>query len=294
MSFKIIVNPTAGRGRLGRQLPQLDSWLKSLGLKYELATTDAPGHASELAAEAASRGWETVVAVGGDGTMNEVLNGIIDTPAHMGFIPAGTGNDFARTLGIPLNMKKAAEVLASGKTVPMDIGRDTDGCFSIILGLGFPSDVMHHVNTTKNIFRGSLAITVSILQVVNKLQPYPVHIQMDDNSFSATVMGIFILNTRFTGGGLQIAPHAVYDDGLLDVVVMHEMKKTNFLRTLPKAYKGTHLSNPAVEVFRTTKISVTSAEPMAKLFDGNVFGHSPVEAHIMPAALRVWVPGDGK
>jgi YegS/Rv2252/BmrU family lipid kinase len=290
MAFKLIANPTAGRGRVGKILPQIQNLFAQHGLEHHVALTREPGHAVELAREAANQGFETVVGVGGDGTMNEVLNGIMGTEAKMGFIPAGTGNDFARTLGIPLNLEKAARVFKTGKTTAMDIGQDCQGYFSIILGLGFPSDVMHHVNTTKNMFRGPAAIFVSILQVVNKLRPYPVHIITDDEDFSATVMGIFILNTRFTGGGLQIAPQAKYDDGLLDVVVMHEMKKTNFLMTLPKAYQGKHLSNPACQLLRTTSIKVQTAEPMRKLFDGNVFGESPVDAKLLPAALQVWIP----
>lgn len=295
MCYKIIVNPTAGRGKLGRQIPQLHSLLQQQNLQYDLVSTEAAGHATQLAAEAAAQGWKTVVGVGGDGTMNEVLNGIMGTGANMGFIPAGTGNDFARSLDIPLNLRGAVEVLAKGRTVPMDIGRDSQGYFSIILGLGFPSDVMQHVNTSNNIFRGPLAITASIVQVVHKLRPYPVHIQLDDRDFSTTVMGIFILNTRFTGGGLQISPAAAYDDGQLDIVIMHEMKKLDLLRTLPKAYKGNHLGHPAVEHCRSTTVKVTTAEPLPKLFDGNVYGESPVDAQILPGALRVWVPeGSGR
>jgi len=280
----------AWRGRVGKLLPQLGQLFSKHNLKYELTLTQAPGHATILAKEAAEKGWENIIAVGGDGTMNEVLNGIMDTSANMGFIPSGTGNDLARSLDIPMDINEAVAVFAQGKTIPMDIGKDRDGYFSIILGLGFPSDVMHHVNTTKNIFRGSMAITTSIIQVVNKLKPYPVHIEMDNESIDTTVMGIFILNTRFTGGGLQIAPEAKYDDGILDVVIMHRMSKVDFLTTLPKAYKGKHLSNPRCQLFRTKTIKVTSAEPLRKLFDGNVFGESPVEARILPGALKVWVP----
>lgn len=291
MHYKIVANPVAGRGRVGKLLPQIRQLFDQHNLKYEIALTEAPGHGTALAKEAADKGWDNVIAIGGDGTMNEVLNGIMGTPASMGFVPLGTGNDLARSLGIPLDMKEAVTILAQGRTTAMDIGKDRDGYFGIILGLGFPSDVMHHVNTTKNIFRGSLAITASIIQVVNKLQPYPVHIELDDGKLDTTVMGIFILNTRFTGGGLQIAPDAKYDDGILDVVIMHQMSKLDFLSTLPKAYQGKHLSNPRCELFQTKTIKVTTAEPMRKLFDGNVFGSSPVDAQVMPEALKIWVPG---
>ncbi|MTI95826.1 MAG: diacylglycerol kinase family lipid kinase [Firmicutes bacterium] len=290
MRFKIIANPAAGRGKVAKLAPKIRRLFVAQDLDFELVETSGPGHATELARQA-GHDFETVIGVGGDGTMNEVLNGVMETGAAMGFIPCGTGNDFARSLNIPFNLEKAVSVFKTGRMISMDVGKDSDGYFSIILGLGFPSDVMQHVNTRKNIFRGPLAITASILQVVNKLQPYPMHITLDDDELSATVMGLFVLNTRFTGGGLQIAPEARYDDGLLDVVIMHEMNKLGFLTTLPKAYKGKHTTHPKVQFLRTRKLKVTTLEPLPKLFDGNVYGTSPIDAELLPGALRVWVPG---
>ncbi len=289
MRCKIIVNPVAGRGKTESRIPQLRQLLNDNRLDYDLEMTRAPGQAEEIARRAGSE-YDTVIAVGGDGTMNEVINGVMDTRTPVGFIPAGTGNDFARSLGIPLDWKKAVNVFQRGRKTPFDVGKDIDGYFGIILGLGFPSDVMHHANTSTNMFRGSSAITVSTLKVINKLRTYNVHITTDDADFSAAVTGVFILNTQYCGGGLQIAPEARHNDGWLDVAVMHAAGKFDFLTTLPKAYKGTHVGKSWLQFIRTKKITVTTEEVLRKDFDGNIYGQSPIEAELLPAALDVWVP----
>lgn len=289
MQYKVIVNPAAGRGDVSKYAAQLKTLLGQSKLDFDLVITKSPGQAIELAREAA-RNFEAVVAVGGDGTVNEVINGIMGTGAALGIIPAGTGNDIARTLGIPFDLEKAARALFNPGTVTIDIGKDIDGYFACILGIGFPSDVMHHANTSNSRFRGPTAIKASIIQVVNKLQPYNVVIEADGEPFSAAVMGIFILNTRYTGGGVQVAPDAVYDDGLLDVVIMHEMGKLEFLNILPKAFSGKHIGHPKVQVIRAEKIRITTAEPLRKDFDGNIYGTTPVDAVVLPKALKVLVP----
>lgn len=289
MKFYVIVNPAAGRGDVHKSIPQLHQLLRRAGLDYQLVQTDFPGQATQLARQA-GHSFDTVVGVGGDGIMNEIINGVVDTPAAIGLVPAGTGNDLARTLGIPLDIEKSIAVLQRGKLAPLDLGKDIDGYFAGILGLGFPSDVMIHANTSTSFLRGSTAITASIVQVVNKMSPYRVTIQMDNHELATTIMGLFILNTRFTGGGVQVAPRARHDDGMLDVVIMREMGKLEFLNLLPKAYKGKHLAHPQVDYYLTRKIKVTTALPMRKDFDGNVYGQSPVDAEVIPGAVKVWVP----
>lgn len=289
MQYKVIVNPAAGRGDVSKFVPQLRDFFARNRLDYDLAVTKSPGHAIELAREAGG-GFDAVVAVGGDGTVNEVINGIMGTGAALGIIPAGTGNDVARTMGIPFSLEKATAALKNPVAVPVDVGEDLDGFFVCILGIGFPSDVMHHANTSNSRFRGPTAIKASIIQVVNKLQPYSVEVETDDSSFTAKVMGIFILNTRYTGGGVQVAPDAVYDDGLLDVAIMYEMGKLEFLNILPKSFKGKHVGHPKVQIIRTGKIRINTEQPLRKDFDGNIYGTTPVDAKVLPKGLNILVP----
>lgn len=289
MQCKVIVNPVAGRGNVGKQIPRIKSLLAQTGITYDLELTRSPGHGIELAREAAKK-YPMIVAVGGDGTINEVVNGIAGSESTLGIIPAGTGNDLARSLHIPTGLEKSIKTLLTGRTIAMDIGKDIDGFFSNILGIGFPSDVMYHANTAHNFLRGSTAIKASIIQVVNKLQPYSVHIETDSKKFSATVMGIFILNTPFAGGGVMLAPAARWDDGMFDVLIMHEMGKLEFLNTLPKAYKGKHVKNRHIEIIRTTRIKIAAQLAMRKNFDGNIIGATPVQAEVLPRALKIRVP----
>jgi len=287
---QVIVNPSAGRGDVSKFIPQLREMLSRKGISFELVVTRSPGHAIELAREGTKQ-FQTIVAVGGDGTINEVVNGIMGTDAVLGIIPLGTGNDLARSLKIPFSLEKSVQTLTSGRTVSIDVGKDIDGYFTDILGIGFPSDVMFHANTSTSRFRGTTAIKASIIQVINKLQPYQVMIETDQGQFSATVMGVFILNTPYTGGGVNLAPDASMDDGAFDVVIMNEMRKLEFLRLLPKSYKGKHVGSPNVRIIRTSKIKITTVTPMRKNFDGNIIGITPIDAQVLPLALRVIVPG---
>ena len=290
MQYCFIVNPTAGKGQGSKVIDEINTFLKNRNAIYKIEVTQYAGHGVLLTQKAIEAGYEVVVSVGGDGTMNEVLNGIGETGTTMGIIPIGTGNDLARTLGIPLSLEQSLEVVVHGNTVGIDLGKERDNYFSIITGIGFPSDVMHHVNTTPSFFKGPLKIFAGIIKTMNKLKPYPVTIRTVEKTFKSDVMGIFILNCRFTGGGLMIAPEADHKDGLFDVVLMHRMSKFSFLRLLPKAYSGRHMGHPKVELFRTSKITVESDEPLMKIVDGNVLGLTPLDAHVIPKGLSVIIP----
>jgi len=230
------------------------------------------------------------VAIGGDGTMGETLNGIVGSDAALGVIPAGTGNDMAFSLGMAKDMGAAARQLLKAKPQRIDVGRDPDGYFGIILGLGFSTDVMHYCNTHTSIFQGSAAILAAIITILNRLKPVRMHVTLDSGSFYGDYIAVFVMNTRRTGGGLRMAPDASLTDGLFDLVLIGAMSKPEFLMTLPKAYQGRHLGHPAVFLYRTSKVHIVASEPMGKMFDGNVFGHTPVDAQVIPMGLKVLVP----
>lgn len=293
MSYCFIVNPTAGKGRGAKVAANLDNLLMGK-IEYTILTTEYAGHGVELTQKAIDEGARYIVSVGGDGTMNEVLNGIGESNIPLGIIPVGTGNDLARTLGIPLDFEKSLEVLLNGKVISIDLGKERDNYFSIITGIGFPSDVMYHVNTTSSLFKGPLKILAGIYKTMNKLRPLPLTITTDQSTFDCEVMGVFILNCKFTGGGLRIAPEADHQDGLLDMVLMHSMSKWDFLRLVPKTYSGKHVTHPQVEIIRTSSFSVMSNEPLRKLVDGNVIGSTPLEGKIIPNGLKIIAPRGNK
>ncbi|NLY30330.1 MAG: diacylglycerol kinase family lipid kinase [Firmicutes bacterium] len=293
MSFvKIIVNPRAGRGRALKVLDRVKQVLTQAGWQYETALTQAPGHAIEIARDSAEAGLPLVAAIGGDGTVNEVIQGVSGTNTALAIIPGGTGNDHARSLGIPLAPEKAAELLWQGKIINMDVGVERDRLFGCLVSIGFPVDVIDHTNKKKQVIKGSLAILASVWQTLRNLRYYDVTITLDDRSISATTCGIFVLNTPSAGGGLRFSPNADITDGLLDVVVIGKISVWDLIFTLPQVYTGSgrHLSHPAVDFYRCRKIRIESPEPLPKMFDGEIIGQTPVEAALQPRALKVVAP----
>ncbi len=293
-NYKIIVNPTAGKGK-GRVAAKVISQILTAHKKeFEIFHTREPGHGIELAQNGLKDGWAAVIAVGGDGTAGEVLNGVMQGDesknCRFGFIPVGTGNDFARNLNIPLNMEEAVKVLLKPGEKVIDIGKEREGYFSIITGLGFPAEVMAQANAYKGPLRGSLVITWCVLKTIRELKAESIEFTLDGETAELLVKAIFVLNTPFTGGGLQIVPHAKYDDGILDIAVMGDISKPSLAVTLPKAYKGKHVGHPAFTFYKGKKVSIKTERPLRKLFDGNVYGESPLEAEILPQALSVLVP----
>ncbi len=294
MSYKVIVNPAAGKGKGRAAGKTISEILTAHKKEFEIFHTKEPGHGIELAQKALEDGWSAVVAVGGDGTVGEVLNGVMrgeeGERCCFGFIPIGTGNDFARSLNIPLNLEEATKVLLKPGKKVMDIGREREGFFAIITGLGFPAEVMAQANAYGGPLRGSLVITWCVLKTIKELKAEAVELTVDGEREELLAKAIFVLNTPFTGGGLQIVPHAVIDDGFLDIAVMGDISKAGLAVTLPKAYKGKHVGHPAFSFHRGKKVSIQTEKPLRKLFDGNVYGQSPLEAEILPQALSVLVP----
>ena len=294
LRYKIIVNPTAGKGKGRLAAKAIDEILTAHGKDFEIFHTKEAGHGIELAQNCREDGWSAVIAVGGDGTAGEVLNGVMQAEegkrCHFGFIPIGTGNDFARSLKIPLNMEEAIKVLVKPGEKVMDIGREREGFFSIITGLGFPAEVMARANDYRGPLRGSSIITWCVLKTIKELQAEAMEFTLDGKTLEITAKAVFVLNTPFTGGGLQIVPHAVIDDGYLDIAVMGDISKLSLAVTLPKAYQGKHVNHPAFSFYKGKKVSFKTERPLRKLFDGNVFGQSPLEAEILPKALSVLVP----
>lgn len=287
----VIVNPAAGRGRVRRALPLLRQRLQQLHIPHDLAMTEGPGHASRLAKEAVQNGYTSVVAVGGDGTVNEVVNGLVGTTATLGLIPLGTGNDLARTLGIPRHLEGALQVLSQGCVRTIDYGQDTRRAFTALASLGFAADVAELVNRGESFFHGSAAFFTGVLLAISRLKSFPVRLELDGKEvFAEEASGVFILNTRFTGGGLMIAPQAVPDDGLLDIAVIGRIGRLDLLATLPRVYWGGHTTHPALSFYRARHVRVHVEQPMPRLFDGEINGIGSLDVTVQPIGLRVIAP----
>lgn len=275
-------------------LPHLRRLFEACVGEYDLQLTEAPGHAEALAREAAAAGCDRVAVVGGDGTVGETLNALAGTGTALGIVPIGTGNDLARNLGIPRSLEEAVAGLATAVRRRIDLGEESERLFGVIVGVGFAADVMRQANLRRGPAKGSAAIFLSILQTVAQLKPLPVRLILDDREpFEALMTALFVMNTRTTGGGLMICPEAVPDDGLLDLCLMRDIGRLDFLATLPKAYSGRHASHPKVSFFRARSVRLEAERPLVKMFDGDLFGDAPLDARVRRAALDVLVPAPG-
>lgn len=232
-----------------------------------------------------------VVAAGGDGTIHAVAQGLINTNVPLGILPMGTGNDLARTLGIPSDPVLAAGLLFDHEPLPMDAVRfrcsGSEGYSLNIAGVGFDATVAQRINDGFRFLRGTTAYLAAVLQCLTTYRPVQLSITFDGETFESDAMLCAVANARFYGGGMQIAPNAKVDDGLIDVVVVGGVSKLEFLRQFPRVFKGTHLSHPAVRSFRGKSVLIGSNEPIPVLADGEIVGLTPVEFKVVPGALRV-------
>ena len=286
----IIANPQAGHGRGARDLERLRDAIRRGGLDARAVPTERPGHATLLAREAAEAGADRIAVMGGDGSIAEVVHGLVGSDTTLAVIPAGTGNDFARSLGIPRGDFDAALDLAlHGRARAIDVGRERDRHFVTVAGIGFPAIVADGANRVRWL-HGSPAFFFAVYKALHRLRAIPLRIRLDDRTIEKECVAVMIQNTPWTGGGLHMAPDALVDDGALDVVVVERIGRLDLMVNFPKAYRGRHFDHPSFSVHRSRTVAIDAPEPLPKMFDGDLRGTTPLEADVLPGALRVVVP----
>jgi diacylglycerol kinase (ATP) len=285
----VIVNPAAGGGRAGRAV----DWLGARGA--EVRITSRPGEAEELAAHAGDHG--RVIAVGGDGTVQEVVNGLLATPSPsvLGLVPVGTGNDLARSLGVPLKLDAAWEAAAAGETRPLDVARATNGAgrvrwFASAGGIGFDAQVAAAMAQRRGWQASRAGYLLTTLAELRRFSNCQVKLTIDDATFEGPVLFIAAANGAYYGGGMRIAPDARVDDGRLDVCVVGDISRLTALRQLPNLYRGTHVRHPAVTMHEGVRLRIEGARETRIHLDGEPFGGLPLDVELHPAALRVAAP----
>ncbi|MDR5694869.1 MAG: diacylglycerol kinase family lipid kinase [Armatimonadota bacterium] len=296
-SAVVIVNPIAGGGKGVRLWPTIRDLLHEEGLEFTMVTSEAPLHAIELTLQAVEGGSQLVVAIGGDGTVHEVANGLLRArkegrgEATLGIIPVGTANDFASALGIPLTVPEATRFLASGHRRDIDAGMVNDRYFVMVAGVGFDAEVVREVNRWRWRASGTIPYLLGVLKTLVGFSPTEVTFVLDGKVHHQRVFLVAIGNSYRYGGGMKICPGAVLDDGLLDVVVAGNIGRLETLALLPRVYLGTHISYRKVQVFRAREVAVTSAaRSLAVHADGELVGEIPVTFRILPKTLRVVAP----
>jgi len=295
--IRLLVNPAAGGGRAARVAPVAEEALRALGLTVQRSDTRSLDHARELAREAAHAG-ETVVGVSGDGLLGALADELRGHPGSvLGIVPGGRGNDFARVLGIPNDAHAAATIIADGHVQSVDLGIVQAGdaeprAFVGIASAGFDSDANRIANEAPP-WLGGLVYAYGALRALAAWRPARFEIELDPPGERHAVVGYSVgaANSKAYGGGMKAAPGAMLDDGLLEVMVLGDVSKWAFLtRILPRVFKGTHVEEPEVSVFRAREVVLSADRPFAMYADGDPIGDLPLRVIAAQAAISVLTP----
>jgi len=297
----VILNPWAGRGTAGRRRPELEAALAQTGAEYAIVTTHARGGATELAWQGVERGYERIVAVGGDGTINEVVNGIkgaeasLGWRARLGIIPLGTGSDFIKVLdSVEANdIAGGVQRAASDRLRPVDLGRaqvgdDEPRYFINAIGMGLDAQAAaESLKLTKS--KGFAVYLVAIIRALANYKAHPMSVEYDGTRVHRRLLFASIANGRCQGGGFWLTPDALIDDGLLDLCLVDKMRLDEIIRHIPKVMEGTHGRLKQVRMSRARNITVTSSAPIPVATDGEVLStnaHS-VRIETLPGAIEI-------
>jgi diacylglycerol kinase (ATP) len=270
-----------------------------LGLAGETLFSERPGHLIELAQQAVAGGARLVVAVGGDGTLNEVVNGVAGRDVDLATIPLGTGMDFVRTHGIPTSFDDAVRVALTGAPRTIDAGRvryrtwggeDAERWFANVGSVGMSGAVAQRVNGMSKVLGGKATFFYALTRVFFEWENTDVTVKLDDCERRGRMHDVVVANGVWHGGGMMLAPGAEPDDGLFDVVLIGDVGKVDFLTTAPKIYRGKHVAHPKVDVVRSARVEVDAAERLPIEVEGEQVGTTPAVFEIVPGALRVRVP----
>lgn len=265
--------------------------------------SEAPGHLVELTVQAVATGMRLLVVVGGDGTVHEVVNGLLASgradDVELAVLPRGTGKDFVRSMRIPSDLGGALEVARSGATRTVDAGRarfiawdgsTQEAYFANFGGAGISGAIARKTNDTSKLLGGRLSFFKATIAVFLGWKSAAVTADVDGTQRTGPMFEVLAMNGDYAAGGMWVTPDAEADDGLLDVLLIGDVAKADFIRTFPKIYRGKHLSHPKIELLRGRCVRVDSDPPVPIVLDGEQPGTTPAQFEIVPGALRLRVP----
>jgi YegS/Rv2252/BmrU family lipid kinase len=298
----VIVNPNAGNGKGRRDWEHISKCLENNRLAWSEYFTQRKGEAINLTKEAISGGYRKILCVGGDGTLNEIVNGVFSQdvcPSRditLGLIPVGTGNDWGRMFGIPLDYKGAVQIIKDEKTMFHDVGMVSyfngtepgERYFINIAGLGFESVVVKRTNIQKDKGKSGKAIYFyNLLMSLISYKNTEAEIVIDGTKTRANIFSLNVGNGRYCGGGMRQTPFALPDDGLLDVTIIKGMGKLEIIRNLKILYDGTILNHPKVSGYKCKEVSVSSDSVLSVEADGESLGHTPAGFTVVPLSINM-------
>ncbi|MGY0694986.1 diacylglycerol kinase [Virgibacillus sp. FSP13] len=289
---RIIYNPTSGREAFKKELANVLERFEIAGYETSAHATTCEGDAIEAAKIAVERRYDVVVAAGGDGTINEVVNGLAeqDYRPKLGIIPVGTTNDFARALSIPRNIMKAVDIILDDHAMPLDIGKVNEHYFINIAGGGKLTELTYEVPSKLKTMLGQLAYYMKGIEMLPSLKPTSVKIEYDGEVLEDDIMLFLVSNTNSIGGFEKLAPTAKLDDGYFDVIILKRTNLAEFIRIATLALRGAHLDHKNVIYTKAKHIKVETAEKMQLNIDGEFGGLLPGEFTNLKQHVELFVP----
>jgi diacylglycerol kinase (ATP) len=288
--YLFIVNPHAGRGKGLYVWKQAELILKQQNIPYQVEFTTGKGDAIQLASQGTKEeGITGIVAVGGDGTVHEVANGLYGSNIPLGYLPAGTGNDFAREWDIPFEPSEALERILDHQVKTMDVIVSQDQVMLCYLSTGFDGYVSRRVNESSwKKWLGNASYFIGALISLPRFRPFTVQLQLDgvDHRFD-DVWLVTCSNGKSFGGGMLISPQADPTDGIMDICIINKLSKLEFLHVFPKVYTGKHVGHPAVTFLQGKVAKIETAPTMWAFADGEEIGPNAVEIQVIPNALTI-------
>ena len=301
---KVIVNPVAGGYSIHRDWPRISRQLRDIGLSFDYEYSEGTGHAIELARAATDTGYRYLIAVGGDGTVNEVANGILCSTGSgntiLGIVSAGTGGSFARSVGIPQDYTSACSRLTGQGRLLIDVGiveyksegQSLQRFFVNAADVGFGAAVIEASKHLSKHFGRTINYALRVVRGLRSLSSYrnkDVTLRVENKVEATCICVMVVANGRYFGGSMYVAPHAKLDDGLLDVVIVGDVGKFELLKIWPTLYRGSHITHPKIRVKKVTSVTIQSSARLLVEADGELLGEGPASFWVMPSALTIVV-----
>lgn len=287
MNIVFIINPEAGKGKGKKLIPIIHEIIKEKNIDYQIKETSKKGDATVLAREAIKENAKKVIAVGGDGTINEVINGLITCNIDFGIIPAGSGNDVAKLLKLPKKTEDALELAIDGKSKMIDLGRVYNRYFINIASIGLDAEIAAWTKVSKKVFSGKWAYIASILRNICTYRSIPLEIIIDGKEIKKDILLSAVGNGKYYGGGLKILPKASMDDGYFDICIVSNIPKWKLFFVFPSLFKGNHGKYNFVEFTRAKKVEIKTKENVKINLDGEIEEGNNFEFEIVPKALNI-------
>lgn len=288
-SYLFIVNPVAGKNRGMEYIPLIKEICLANKIKHHIIKTEKIGGAAEVIKENILEPYDVYIAVGGDGTVNEVINGMIGSNKIFGIIPCGTGNDLAKTLLLPKDPKEAIMRTITSEPKQIDIGRVNGRYFANIASIGLDAEIANYSNKIKKWFKGAYAYIIALVKVLLTYKPMTIDFFDGEEAYTKKIMLVAFCNGKFYGGGMKIAPKAHISDGYLDICIIEKMHKLKLLVLFPSVFKGKHSKFKEVKIHRTNKITINSNHSSKINIDGEIIENHQREVtfEIVAKALNV-------